>query len=89
MAEYEVKPIYEFTLEELVSELGSRFDCVVVTGVGDRSKDTEERLLQWRGSPCTALGLFEFARHRLNAELDGFTVSLDEDDDDKGEPEFD
>lgn len=88
MAEYEVKPIYEFSTDEMIDELGRRSDCVVVTSLKDLGKDTEERRMEWRGSSITALGLAEYARHRLKRSLDGAASVVVDEDDDEG-TEFD
>lgn len=58
-------PLAFVTIDEILDELEERYDCVVLTCIKDRTEDTEERLLQWRGSPTMASGLVRIADRRL------------------------
>jgi len=53
------------TTEELVTELGKRFDTVVV--ITDKSLDAscDESLIHYRGNLCAALGLCLRGQHWL------------------------
>lgn len=57
------------TTEELVSALRRRTTSALIGLVGDRTETTESRELWWSGGPFSAIGLAEWSRQKLLAEL--------------------
>lgn len=52
-------------IDEIMAELAKRYDGVVLSCVRSRSKDTDERYLNWRGGNITAIGLCRYAELKI------------------------
>lgn len=56
--------------EDIIEALRRRFECLIVTGYRDLDSKSDERILEWRGSSITAIGLLRIAERRVQEYID-------------------
>jgi hypothetical protein len=55
-------PLTFVPTDELLDELGGRFDCMVFVALSAQTEDCDEMATYWRGDPMTCSGLCQYAQ---------------------------